>query len=308
MENKETREEPRSIAPPETVFDRAPQSLTQKVMESSPVHIFTGKVTVPEEGGMNLHFEGMLHPKKGFPFMAAAMANNIVKRQTMLIVGTLVRMDLSIAGLGFIVTPWKWKVRAVQAGLENWCRASDYIIEQFYLKDQFMTPCAKEVGRIARELLLGIGIDERVSAWSAKILAHVVEYDDSYRYRIEDLCSETSAEKMAKDPAGEIARILAISRKREKYGTVSDKFAAFGLPLRFLMIWHPQVKRAFRSAIRPDTFKWVQMDEGDRYQTLLRTDYDFGGRSGDDRFREFSDMHGGKLPRMVQYQPAQRQP
>lgn len=295
---------PRSVTPPETVFDRPPRTLDEQVMESAPLHVFTGKVTVPPEGGMNLHFDGLLFPKKGFPFMQSSQANNIVKRQTMMFAHLFARKDMILPILGFAVLPYRMKLAIVSNFLENYCRNSDYIFEQFYLKDNFMTPCAQEIKRFLTSFLHKLGVSPDLSFRTARIMATMVEYDDAYRYRIEDLGSVTDADLLRMDPGRELARLISVSAKREKYITVTHKFSAFAGTLSKLMRWSPRIRRAFTESVDPSRFKWLQLDEADRYHVLYRDDYEFMGRTYEDRAAEFTAMHGAKPIRMIKYQPS----
>ena len=286
----ETNKEPKSICPPESVFDRPPMTLEEKVMEGNPIHIFTGKVTVPPEGGMNLWFKEVPYPKKGFPFMQATLANNIVKRQTMMIVSSVAQKRMILPIMGFMLMRYKNKIAMLENFLNHYVRNSDYIMTQFYLKDQFMSPPAKQIQIFITNLLTEIGINPSLALSTARIIATMMEYDDAYRYRIEDMAFETTPDKLYASPAAEIDRILLIYQTREKVMPVVAKFRAFSLALSFLLIY-PRVRIAFRKAVRSMDFKYIQLDEADRYHCLLRDDYNFMGRTIDDRIKEYEKIH-----------------
>lgn len=313
-EKRMPADEPRSITPPADVFDRPKQTIHERIMEQSPIHVFTGKVTVPPEGGMNLYHEGVPYPKKGFPFPQAAMANNIAKRQTMMLLLSLVRPEMGLAIAGFILTPYKTKVKAVENVLEQYIRSVDYILADCYLQPHFMTPCTQQIQIFVNTFLVKAGIKSTLAVNTARIVATMIEWDDSYRYRIEDIASETDAYRIWKDPRGEIRRLLGIFAERDKDTkidtardleregaskkdirrallTVSRKISLAGKAISALMLVHPKVKTAFREAIKCVNWKYLQLDEADRYHVLMRDDYDFMGRSLEERAGIYDAHH-----------------
>ena len=236
--------------------------------------------------------------------MQAALANNIVKRQTMMIVLSLANKDMALPILGFLILPYKTKLKIITRFLENYTRNADYIMEQVYLKDRFMTPCAQEIKKILTATLTNSGINSILSEKTARVFSHMIEYDDAYRYRIEDIASETRAMWIKDKPRQEIKRLLRIHSEREivHKENLRRKFRAFGNMLSLLMLFSPKIKKAFTDSLCPDTFKYLQFDEADRYHCLLRDDYQFEGRPLADRVAEYEKLHNGKYPPVIKYQ------
>lgn len=293
----------KSIAPPETVFERAPITDEDKLYTgAAPMHIFTGKITIPPEGGMNLWFKGVPFPKKGFHFPQAAMSINIVKKNTMMIVIGAAQKNLLLAGIGFALTSFKRKISVLETFLKHYNRNANYLLDRIYLKDQYMTPCSQQIKKFLECFLFGIGIDMEVAHNTGKIFAHLIEHDDAYRYRVEDIFSETSEVALRLDPANEINRLLTVYALRQHNSKeMIEKFGSFGTLLSFALMSN-RIKEAFINAIMAVNFKHLQLDEADHYHCLTRDDYDFFGKPIAERVAEYEGIHKGEYPPIVKYE------
>ncbi len=290
----------RSILPPDEVFDRPAVSTMQQVGSvGHKLHIFE-RIEVKPEGGMFLHFKGLAHPKKGFPFPEAIHMINIVKRNIMMLVHTVASREIKFAAVGLILTPHKQKVSLVTKFLREFVRSNDYLLTNIYLKEKYMTPCSAEIYKFLLLFLNEMGIPFQVAKGAAKIFSTVIEYDDAYRYRIQDLMRESSEEKMIADPAKEIKRLLLIFDAREKAGDhLKGKFRAVGRLISF-MFMSKKIKRAFTATIYSLNFEDLQMDEADEYHCLTRDDYEFGGKTIEYRLEIYEEIHKGEYPPMVE--------
>lgn len=293
----------KSVTPPAPVFERPPISDDEKIYNgAAPMHIFTGKVTVPPEGGMNLWFKGVPFPKKGFHFPQAAYSINIVKKNTMMIVIGAAQKNLLLAGIGFAFTPFRRKISVLETFLKHYNRNANYLLDRVYLKDNFMTPCSQQIKKFLECFLFGIGIESEVAQNTAKIFAHLIEHDDAYRYRVEDIFSETSEVALRLDPTNEINRLLVIYALRQHDSKeMIEKFGSFGTLLSFALRSN-RIKEVFINAIMAVDFKHLQLDEADHYHCLTRDDYDFFGLSIEERLKEYEAIHKGEYPPVVKYE------
>lgn len=127
-------------------------------------------------------------------------------------------------------------------------------LQPHLLKPEYMTPFAREIKRMFPSKL-------------GTVIAHIFEYDSSYRLRTQDLANETSKEALLRNPFKEIRRLLAINKRRD-YEEVHLKFKRFGYVLMALLFL-PQFRRKFREL----DFDKLKPDTADFYWTNIRTDY-----------------------------------
>lgn len=234
---------------PREIFEYPP-SLEERILQDSHIHIPLQVERIDIEKGIWVYVKGHTFPQKGIATPEAIWAINHVKRLTK----------------EFLRHPWllvllgrKNAVRALERVL--WHGMAPYIIKQ-----EFLTPCAREVGKLLRPLC-----GEKV----ATMLAHVIEYDQAYRFRLQDLCTETSKKFLLKEPITEIRYLLYVNRKRD-YKEVAIKIAMVGEILTLLLLI-PWYRNKFKKVIAASDFTQLQFDTSDRYWASLKKDYNYFG-------------------------------
>lgn len=244
----------------------------------------------PEEegGGIYIHLDGLKYPTKGFPFPDACQAANIVKRMFIGQVRFLAKHPLSL--LSFI------RKKVLGKWLREMCSVAEIALEQYYLKDYRYIICCREIRKFIEKFLAEWKIPGAPDSL-AKNLIHLIEFDDAYRFRIQDLANETSVEKLMADPIGEINRLLQILKQRDPRPGMSERFGSllFLLKIAFKI---SGAKKAFLLAIKSIDLSKIQMDEADRYQVLRWRNYDFLGQTFEERMKQFIKIHEGKMPRV----------
>lgn len=260
-----------------------------------PVYGFV-KAEYPEEkdgGGIYVYLDGLKYPTKGFPFPEAIMACGGVKK-------------ILIGHLRFFWKNWLAAISLLKrSNLESFLfgfnNTAHNILQSFYLVDFRYTKAARQIRIFVEKFLLGVGISENNAQMFALTFATLLEYDDAYRLRFQDLADETSVEKLKKNPVGELKRLVQILKERDTMERKDRKKISknFGIVVK-LFSWAcylPVVLRAWRSALDAVDLSQIQTDEGDRYYMLRWKWYAFGGRSDEDRHAEFEKMHEGNMPK-----------
>lgn len=193
--------------------------------------------------GINVYLEGHPYPVKGYPSSEAVFAINAYKRL--------------LKHFPFLVLfPKK---------LDN---LSAIMLGRFFIKEQYQTPFTQEFTKILIHFF---------PTNTAQAIAHIFEYDNSYRFRLQDLFSETTKELFSTHPYNEIIRLSAINRERDQKDVakkIQPIFRLFAFILRF-----PPLHGKFQRTIKSTDFLKLQFDESDIYWTNLRTDYAFRGRN-----------------------------
>lgn len=220
--------------------------------------------------GVFIHVKGGLHPKKGFPTPEAIWAINQVK--------ILIREAIKFPLL-FVHNKNKL--------LNSFNFIVNKGMSPYYLKEFYLCPTASAINWIGLIFLVRIGVNQTVASNTAKIFAHVFEYDDAYRYRIQDLANATSSEAMAENPRREIKKLMNILRERELYNQVVQPKFEIASKLLLIALLIPKYKKAFIEAIQGQIER-MQPDKGDWYWMCMRGDYDFGGLSYAERHKLFT--------------------
>lgn len=247
------------------------------------------KDVCPESGGLFSHYQSEPYPRKGHTYPEAIEANNIFKKLT---IGSLVSLAVPQAilpGIGFLLLPWKFKVKWLEKILFNYSRMGEYIQRNHYMKRRFYNVFAKELWSTVYVFLKQIGISAPVAYSCGRIVAHILEHEDAYRARLQDIFTEASQEALIKTPRQEIKRLTEIYISREKEG-LEERILALPKILLALM-WIPRIKKIFVETMKQVKFQDLQYDEADRYYVLNRSGYEYLGLPVEERFKEYQKTH-----------------
>ncbi len=214
--------------------------------------------------GINVYYKDVPHPRKGFPFPEAVAEINKVKRMCMDLVALTARNPLLAVTILF----------NLDKSLSLFNRACNALITPFIVKPELMSPFASEFQGLIGATLIELGISTNHSIDFARIIGTIFEYDNAYRFRLQDLFTETTKDKLTKSPLKESYRLYKIFLKREQQPQVLGKFARF-IKILFPILLIPKVRRAVRKALRYAQFNRLQYDEHDIYWCRLRTDQDY---------------------------------
>ena len=239
-------------------------------------------IETPKSGGYFVYHISFDYPKKGFVNEYVIQACNFTKRLTITWIRMMGSKDFIPFYFLFVLLPWKIKV--IERILKEYCSAASFFLQTYqhkhYLDIQYYTELTRELKKLISIFLQELGIKKEISEEFAFIFATLIEYDTAYRYRLEDLFSESSQEKML-NPRQEINKLIEIYLQREKKRDLPEKFRSFGRISKILLI--PRIKKAFIKAIKQIEFSKLQLDEIDHYQIRNSLNYDFFGMTKEER-------------------------
>ena len=225
-------------------------SSTQELRaEGNPIGLEVERVE-----GTLVYLKGHKYPHKGLPTPEAVHAVNIVKALS----------------LEYVKCPFF-----------NYDKIAWKVMSQFILEHEYQTKATQTIRDMIALFLFKIGYEETKACRIADIISHIFEYDQAYRFRVQDLASETSVKALTSYPQKEIKRLLAINEKRD-YNVVSKKFKLVSKFIGFAL-WIPKYKRAFKETVRAVGIKGLQFDENDKYWANMKIDYNYFGQTYEQR-------------------------
>jgi hypothetical protein len=169
------------------------------------------------------------------------------------------------------------------------------------LKDECLTNFSRETKRFIEVFVSKLGLTGGDQL--AIIVSNLIDYDNAYRLRLEDVLSETSKYRLLKNPRKEIRRLVGILKEREtlrceiKNTNIHYKFKVTAW-LFSLALLIPKFNRAFKEAIEQSNFENFQYDEIDMYWVSMRTDFLWLGLTNEERL-EFANKKGWKFPKPI---------
>jgi hypothetical protein len=235
--------------------------------EGSRLPIAIG-VEFPAEGGILLHYKGFRYPKKSWPFKPALNANDTVKRFIMVCVRFIGSFPKNLL-----------YGRVIDSAIDGFTDFTDliYRIHGVYWKPRFWCTMGREVWRIGTDMTSS----ERGIKF-VKAICTLLEFDDAYRYYIQDGLGELNIDAFMKDPSRETKRILFIMALRKEGTREKFKSVAKVLPL---LLYIPKVKKTMKEFFRKVDMEKMYLDEMDWYICMGWGGYEFAGHDDMQRAR-----------------------
>jgi hypothetical protein len=251
----------------------------EQISQEDSVFYLTEKIVV--EDGVKQYLKGGAYPLKGLASPEALFAISGAKR--LIIEGTKLGLKMPfIASLILIgIFPHKWRINAIQGILGAYKSITERSMETVLLKPENLNPMARELLLLTKDILTGYGISEDLALYTAKCFAHLIEYDNAYRYRLQDLFTASSKEAFVNTPYKELNRLAKVMWQRQGHD-LANKFTRL-MKILSLGLFLPRFRKSFRQAFENCSFEKLQFDEGDIYWVSMRTDYDYLGEDVETR-------------------------
>lgn len=200
-----------------------------------------------------MYLKGAPFPLKGIPTAEGLFAMNIPKRILMECI----------------------KFRPTIKGFLRWfTEVSFKACSNAILKEDKRMPLTIELCRVANIFSKELGYDD---VRFGEVVSHIFEYDSAYRARLQDMANEAKSDILRRSPIKEISRLLDLMCEREiQHAQLPKKYKTAFRAFKVLLL-HPRIRRTFNKAIRELDLDKLRFDEGDRYWTYQRTDYQIAG-------------------------------
>ena len=173
------------------------------------------------------------------------------------------------------------KTKYINTLLDTYNELSLRIIEDKIIQTHFMPPPARNLRIFLSKFLQRIDVDQRIANEFAKVLANIIALDDAYRFRMQDIASETTYEKLSTKPRKELLRLFSIYKKREHLG-IGKKILTI-VPIISFVLLIPKYKKAFIDTLEDVDLTEFQYDEADLYWVAQSDAYPFLGKTKEER-------------------------
>src|SRR3990167_2086833 len=289
---------------PDSIFRHKDKSATQqfdtdkrfqKIIEQNPDG--TNKTEYTDDGPLVYH-KGFPYPEKGVRDNFVMISIQIVKRYLIAWINFLSSKPLLPAYLALIFLPWKYKIKLLENFLhsfESFAHIIDNYAYHFTMEHRNYTPFGQELINGLQVFLKELGISDYISLQCSFYFASLLDTDRAYRYRIEDILSETTAERILKNPRKEFLLLIRIWLEREGREQVSKKVEGI-LRMASFVLWLPKVKKAIRKAVKAVKFERMQLDEADTYHVKFLSGYKFLGMTYKERLEKWPEILNQQFP------------
>ena len=240
---------------------------------------------LPEKGGQLVYMEGVPYPYKGFPFDDAVWIINPIKR-FFLSLSRASRafwylLPILIMMPKFILRPALRKLHDIFISQFIW--SSSYSVR---LKERYYCDCVREFRRACKK----VSSEERFFHY-VDLISLILEYDNAYRWRIQDIVEEIDKKAFKKRTLRELWRLADIGAERESaYICYRSKYRMIATSIAFVLKFNRDIRKLVFSIIDELDIEKFKLDENDLYWNYPRFDYNTRGIGLDSRLKIYHSL------------------
>lgn len=196
--------------------------------------------------------------------------------------GTVKKYMFALTYLKSIVIPRTLSIKKYEVFLQHLYMVFWWNLNHLFIKDNEFSVPVWEIGKFIECFLINLGLNAEISKNYTQLVMMILEFDNAYRYRLQDIIGETNKE-LLKNPRKEIVRLLAIYNSREFTKGAPDKINKLKLLRQFLLL--PNIKRSFLKTLESIDLEKIKFDDNDRFHVSYWVGYNFEGRTFEERFK-----------------------
>ena len=232
------------------------------------------QVEFPEEGGVLTYMAGHKHPFRGFPYFefvdSIDKIKKIGKAQLSGLYHTLFKGN-KLKLLSLLPAIWIFK-RLVYTEIYMFHR----LVDRFKLKENRYCRAVRELNRC-----FNLPMDDiSEKTWELKLMikdltAMLLEFDNAYRFRFQDIMEELDQDNMRRKPFLELRRLIALASQREKSQELRDFWSLVSMLLNYLH-FDRELKKVMVNVLSNLDKEKVKLTIEDKEYCIPRKDYNFG--------------------------------
>ena len=229
----------------------------------------TERVIFPPEGGTLLYYKGVSHPMKGIFFSEVVEAVDEVKKNLMVLVRSFGSFRSKLKLLLFGLLFRKEIERVAVESLEMFDRK----LEKFRLKPNKYCRAVREVYRAFERVRYFEDDDslKKVLVDVRDIVCMILEYDDSYRYRFQNIIVKLNQRAIKNNIIKELRRLFDVAVEKETVNSIPTDRTIVSNKLRslkktiFILYFTKRIKKILIKFLRELKIEELAMDEDDLY-------------------------------------------
>ena len=276
---------PLSTLPPEvSAYMQNAQLMQQIVQQMKEIPVLASekptdtnallKVEFPEEGGVLTYMENHPYPYRGFPYFEFVDKIDVMKK--------LSRNSLS----GFYHSVKKRKLTLIflfplvfvaRDLLTTGVRTFHKLIERFRIKNQLYSKAVRGLYQAFDTPRENESLEILELRMMLKdVICSVLEFDNAYRFRLQDIVLELNKEAIKKNTSKELLRLLNMMSEREKTQEIRDTWRLVKMGVKYYLRFDRQLSKMIRDILVNLDLEQIAMMLDDKHFAAQRYDYQFG--------------------------------
>lgn len=225
------------------------------------------RVEFPAEGGVLTYMGGHDYPYRGFPYFEFVDKIDLIKKISRAFLSGTFHALKGRSWLWYLTfLPSVWFARVfLRIGVYIFYR----IVERFRIKKERYSQCIRE---LHRSFSLGSG---EFRSQLRDLVCMVLEFDNAYRYRMQDVLAEMNQERIKTHTADELIRLLEIMSKRERTQEIKDTWKLLKIGVRAYLMFDRELKNILAETLSQLDLEKIKLTVEDEHYCRPRQDYNF---------------------------------
>lgn len=237
----------------------------------------------PQQGYLVL-YKGEKYPKKGWPDQVDILQIDLIKRFFRLSARFMSETPIRYFLILFLFLP-KWiQNKAIAKFYEHFIVGYlGLIMQRIQQKDEYYCTSAREIRRTGYAISHEAKTQKEKEAveFFADFFGNFMEFDNAWRYMVQDVLPEANVANIILNPAKELERLAKIHY--ERMGRTRDDAKVVARLLKLLFFFRPEVEKWIQRFFYEVNMEKVKLDDADWYHCLPRLDYNYRGMIYADR-------------------------
>lgn len=232
------------------------------------------QVVFPEEGGVLTYMGGMEHPYKGFPFFEFVDRVDAMKKILRGVLSSFfhsLKKRNKVQLLFLLTVPWLFN-DFVKSFVYPFFR----MVERFRIKPIRHCTAIRELHRVFSVQWQGETEESKNTREMFRdLLCMVLEFDNAYRFRFQDIMVELDKDALRKNPAKEITRLLDLMSSREATQEIKDTWTLVRRFLPLYLRFNKPVRKTLVGILENLDLTKIELSVEDKDYCHKRKDYNF---------------------------------
>lgn len=232
------------------------------------------RVEFPEAGGIHTYMDGQKYPYKGFPYNEFVERVDLLKKITRTVLSGMYHELKSKPRVQLLtLVPAAWASKSlVRTGIYVFYR----ILDRFKMKSNRYCDAGRELYRAFSLSVEGEGSKElELRLMLRDAICMIIEFDNAYRYRLQDIIAELDQRAVKEQPTKEITRLLEIMQTRERTQELVDTWTLFKLLIKWYLRFDKPMQRIITNVLANIDIGKVKLTPEDEQFCEKRKDYYF---------------------------------
>jgi len=226
------------------------------------------KVEFPDAGGVLTWMENYDYPYKGYPYFEFVDKIDAIKKTARSFLSGIYHQVKGKNKLLFLtLIPAVWASKSLlRAGVYTNFRT----IERFRVKEERYCTAIRELHRAFSDP------QDEFRNQLRDLVCMILEFDNAYRFRAQDVLVEMDKLEMRTNPIGETLRLFDLMQSREHQQEVSDTWKLAKYAVKFYLRFDKQLTSVIQDTLLKLNLNKFGLAIEDKAYCVTRSDYTFG--------------------------------